>query len=282
VEISPGQGCPGGEGGAGGQGGTGGEEVQCKAVTIGDFDPASSGPVYEAPINESLGGAGGRDAFVLFIRPNSETPEVSGSIDLSQNGNNALATCTACVVVVQDYGITGGRVFMASSGRLDLGTAVFTQENSSHVRISNGSLREVRLVEVTVEADTSTPVPDGACLEIASAAIAQSPAPPGWTCAADQYGGGAGNGCDCGCGVVDPDCSLGSEAVEGCAAGETCTSRGACLPGAWTCEPDFYNAHDGCDCNCGLVDPDCSEPDASVFGCSSGEVCGPDGTCQPA
>jgi hypothetical protein len=48
-------------------------------------------------------------------------------------------------------------------------------------------------------------------------------APPGWTCAPHYYNGGAGDGCDCGCGVVDRDCeNLG---VVGCGEGG-CTAEG--------------------------------------------------------
>jgi hypothetical protein len=48
-------------------------------------------------------------------------------------------------------------------------------------------------------------------------------APPGWTCAPHYYNGGVGDGCDCGCGVVDRDCeNLG---VVGCGEGG-CTAAG--------------------------------------------------------
>ena len=29
------------------------------------------------------------------------------------------------------------------------------------------------------------------------------------------------------------------------------------IPSEWTCDPNYYNARDGCDCNCGAWDPDC-------------------------
>lgn len=32
------------------------------------------------------------------------------------------------------------------------------------------------------------------------------------------------------------------------------------VPEAWTCDPAFYNAMDGCDVGCGAFDPDCSDP----------------------
>ena len=35
----------------------------------------------------------------------------------------------------------------------------------------------------------------------------------------------------------------------------------------WTCDPAAYGTNDGCDCNCGIPDPDCDNPKADVFGC---------------
>jgi uncharacterized protein (TIGR03382 family) len=31
-------------------------------------------------------------------------------------------------------------------------------------------------------------------------------------------------------------------------------------PPEWTCDPGFFDAGDGCDCSCGVVDPDCPTP----------------------
>jgi len=47
--------------------------------------------------------------------------------------------------------------------------------------------------------------------------------PPGWTCEAYLYG--AADGCDCGCGVIDPDCIDGT--VASC---EYCDAVGSCTP----------------------------------------------------
>ena len=45
--------------------------------------------------------------------------------------------------------------------------------------------------------------------------------PPGWTCGAEYYG--TGDGCDCGCGVIDPDCADGT--VASC---DYCGQPGSC------------------------------------------------------
>jgi hypothetical protein len=174
------------------------------------------------------------------------------------------------------------------------------------------------------------------------------PVPEGWTCVPQYYG--AADGCDCGCGVRDPDCAddtlascdycgvegscsplspfvwncpgdidpaqnwlcLGGTAVCGndvaevpevCDAadlqGVTCADFGfdggtlACnatcdnwdftgctsgppVPDGWTCIPEYYGAADGCDCGCGVRDPDCA--DDTVASC---DYCGALGSCSP-
>jgi len=104
-------------------------------------------------------------------------------------------------------------------------------------------------------------------------------APSGFTCDPVFYD--AGDGCDCECGVVDPDCDSGTTVVHGCSADEVCVD-GACVddpdeafdvPDDWTCNPGWYDAADGCDCECGAIDPDCSDADAELFGCNPGQIC---------
>jgi hypothetical protein len=165
-------------------------------------------------------------------------------------------------------------------------------------------------------------------------------APPGWTCPVEFYG--TADGCDCGCGVIDPDCFDGTvasceycdgpgscsdllgcpgniapaqnwlcatavcgdniinQATEVCDGtdlfGLTCADLGftggalacnatcdnldatACTggPADWTCPPEYYGTFDGCDCGCGVIDPDCI--DGTVGSC---EYCGGPGSCSP-
>ncbi|HMA97057.1 MAG TPA: hypothetical protein VKP30_30440 [Polyangiaceae bacterium] len=98
-------------------------------------------------------------------------------------------------------------------------------------------------------------------------------APFYWTCAPSRYG--TGQGCDCGCGELDPDCA--SRFGDDCA---NYGAEGSCsyplvfpelrinvtlnyycivtIPTGWTCDPDRFRANDGdCDCGCGVIDPDC-------------------------
>lgn len=45
----------------------------------------------------------------------------------------------------------------------------------------------------------------------------------------------------------------------------------------WTCPPSYYGMGDGCDCGCGVVDPDCT--DEAVGSC---EFCNSPGSCTSA
>lgn len=106
-------------------------------------------------------------------------------------------------------------------------------------------------------------------------------APKAWTCAPAKFNGGKGNGCDCGCGAVDPDCELmPSETVTGCKVGEVC-GVGKCIPAAWKCSLKFYDEDKAgptdkfCDCGCGVADPDCT--DAKLASCN---FCDDMGSCS--
>jgi hypothetical protein len=112
-----------------------------------------------------------------------------------------------------------------------------------------------------------------------------NPPPAGWTCDPSHYG--EGYSCDCGCGVLDPDCPTNSAnyctecPTEGCAGGQCqriapsdntqCTSG---VPATWKCDRTFYG--DGlCDCGCGALDSDCANANRS-----SCDICNDAGGCS--
>lgn len=39
------------------------------------------------------------------------------------------------------------------------------------------------------------------------------------------------------------------------------------VPGNWTCPAKYYASNDGCDCNCGVWDPDCNDGTQKVVNC---------------
>jgi hypothetical protein len=105
--------------------------------------------------------------------------------------------------------------------------------------------------------------------------------PLGWTCPANYYN--ATDGCDCGCGAVDPDCLITMFPIFGCnlGASPSCSlDTGVCQyfnpPSSWSCASNYYNSSIyECDCQCGAIDPDCNNPhaDAEVYGCAAGQTC---------
>lgn len=50
----------------------------------------------------------------------------------------------------------------------------------------------------------------------------------------------------------------------------------------WTCDPNFFAAQDGCDCECGFPDPDCDFDDEvdNIFGCDNRKPFCVDGFCS--
>ena len=56
----------------------------------------------------------------------------------------------------------------------------------------------------------------------------------------------------------------------------------ASAPGDWTCSDGWYGSYDGCDCDCGSHDPDCDDPNQSLFGCPypGNSTCSCDGDCE--
>ena len=101
--------------------------------------------------------------------------------------------------------------------------------------------------------------------------------PSSWACNSSYYD--ANDGCDCGCGAIDPDCSLSGQTLYGCEEGQVCGATGVCEAPAteepsqgdgWTCNPSYYNANDGCDCDCGIPDPDCERSNQRLYNCEAG------------
>ena len=48
---------------------------------------------------------------------------------------------------------------------------------------------------------------------------------------------------------------------------------GVLTPAGWTCSAARYNALDGCDCGCGVVDPDCTPTTVVARGCGDANTC---------
>ncbi|HMI90675.1 MAG TPA: hypothetical protein VK509_04895, partial [Polyangiales bacterium] len=91
------------------------------------------------------------------------------------------------------------------------------------------------------------------------------------TCNKSYYG--VDGLCDCGCAALDPDCAEDKGCADpGCVA-EDCDVCHAAIGGGtrtctpWTCDPAGFGSNDGCDCGCGLADPDCDGEGCTAPGC---------------
>ncbi|HTQ06290.1 MAG TPA: hypothetical protein VMI54_20650 [Polyangiaceae bacterium] len=125
----------------------------------------------------------------------------------------------------------------------------------------------------------------GSCNNLDPTDVTQcEPPPSGWTCDPATYYDFV---CECGCGVLDPDCGQSEMSyvcdgwpVEGCSGGnkshiqpnhnERCTIT---IPSAWVCDRGYYG--DGiCDCGCGAVDNDCASSNVSACdNCNDAKSC---------
>jgi hypothetical protein len=111
------------------------------------------------------------------------------------------------------------------------------------------------------------------------------PPPDGWTCPDNRYSDFIY--CDCGCGVLDPDCSENtidycSTCPEGSCSRSDCrdidptdvTTCDGGLPSGWTCPADYFG-DSACDCGCGGPDEDCAGSDLSDC-----DFCDSPGSCS--
>jgi hypothetical protein len=156
--------------------------------------------------------------------------EAKGTFNLATGIDNNYATCARCIRVFEDPSVPG-RVFFQQSG-----TLVINQTSDQLKGTVSATITNLTLVEVTIDGGTfvSTPVPNGACLHIASAPIAVTPpvVPGAWTCNPSYYGDGS---CDCGCGVIDSDCP--DALIASC---EWCDVTGSCSENVMDC-PGIIN-----------------------------------------
>ncbi|MBT9558711.1 MAG: hypothetical protein IV100_21955 [Myxococcales bacterium] len=93
--------------------------------------------------------------------------------------------------------------------------------------------------------------------------------PEAWTCDPEYFADESI--CDCECGAVDVDCKEKGAFMAGCDPLEVCNAEGLCedkVPADWTCDPYTFDAQDYCNCDCGVEDPDCGNPDAPIIGCA--------------
>lgn len=249
----------------------------CIEVTPGELEAPQAG-LFRFTADQ-LGDAD--DDFTQFEFYTNDT----GAFDLASAGvNDNYISCEQCVRVLEDINEDPLVQYFQSEGTITVSMDTPPQDGALSVDLAG-----VTLVEVTIADDfTSTPVPNGGCVTITDGTYA-TPTVEGWNCDIGFYG--TGDGCDCGCGIVDPDCT--DATVGSC---EFCNDTGSCdttgndcpgiidavdnsqcsmdPPAEWTCGDAAY-ADGTCDCGCGAFDAlDCA--DATIDSCVS---CNTTGSC---
>lgn len=112
----------------------------------------------------------------------------------------------------------------------------------------------------------------------------QAPA-DGWHVSPEKYSDGFE--CNCNSGAPDPDCQA-TPVSDDCPLGQGCSSQGACVspgsdtPPGWSCGADSYADGVRCDCDCGVLDPDCRLDGNVPSTCTLDEVCTKRATCEKA
>jgi hypothetical protein len=263
----------GGAGGEGSGGEGGGGPVVCTEITLGQFEGTVGNgfAVYLATFTPNVVGASD-DMFELTVMgpPDYDGGE-TGTFDLTANGDDNYRTCSRCFRVIADF--NGVRtVFFQSEG-----TLVIDDASTQLAGVIDATVTNLKLVEVTTASDfTSTPVPGGACLTVASATIEvecggflcqdgeclaeassqcdgtadcddasdEAPTnalcivPDGWECAESDVGDGF---CDCGCGAKDTDCTSTTDESE-------CEYCSACIGSLLSCPDDAVDSEDTTTC----------------------------------
>jgi len=241
---NPAGGEPSSLGGAAGAGGSDNEPVVCTPITLGQFGQAEieyvpnqfSYALYVASFTPNIGTAAADKVHVSIQGPPGYDGGKTGTFDLTQNGDDNYETCTRCILAYADG---NQKVFYQSEGTLQFAPGSKQLGGTIDATITN-----LKLVEVTIDGDAvSTPVPNGACLTVASATV-QVEAPPcdGFECKSGYCVPDAAYECD-----EEFDCPDDSDEFP---------VNASCEP-FWSCPQSWID--DGyCDCGCGIKDTDCS------------------------
>jgi hypothetical protein len=272
-------GATGGTGGDAGSAGSAGSSGCTSFTFTGDKLVGINqygGQTYTADIDPSILGAN-PDIFAMeFYTPDT------GTFDLASTVNADYSTCEQCILVLADFDQDDNpdKYFWQQSGSITVADTSDIAKGPLSVTYADVTLAEI-------DPETGELVPNGACLTIDDTETFVVEPLAGWTCGLAYYD--AADGCDCECGIWDPDCDISGSTIYGCAEGQACekdsNDAGVCtgVPTGWTCEEAKFDDGVSCDCGCGAADPDCAvTPALPVVGCATGEVCSSLSICVPA
>ena len=160
--------------------------------------------IYVTKITDNLLGDHSLQDQLIIDFP--ENMPVAGSYDLASTSNKNYATCTECVLVLEDVNTSGQvtREYFQTAGTLTI------DEVDDNYGIK-GTV-SAKLEEVTIDAESylSTPVPNGKCVEIESGIFDNICVPDceGKICGDNGCGGDCGEGCgdDLACSADQKSC----------------------------------------------------------------------------
>lgn len=242
VGGNPAGGEPSGLAGAAGAGGSDGGPVVCTPITLGQFGQAVVDfeygvyqyARYSASFTPNIGTAAEDSFRVLMAGPPDFDGHRTGAFDLTQNGDDNYQTCSRCLLAYADG---NQKTFFPSEGTLTIAAGSKPLGGTIDATLTN-----VKLVEVTLNGEVSTPVPNGACLTVASATVqVEAPACGGFECDNGACIADASYECD-----EELDCPDDSDEFP---------VNASCEP-FWTCPQNWLGDGD-CDCGCGIKDTDC-------------------------
>jgi|GEM_PF-2273784 len=206
--------------------GTTGNMSECAQLTVSGITTPVTDGFTDYYLMSSVSDIGGDEPDSMRVEFWADV--AAGDVDLSMAPNDDYQTCDTCALVLEDIvDGTATRAFFQSQGTLGL------SENSSTLT-SELTFTGVRLAEYGEDGF----VAGGDCIDIVDATAA--PLPAEWTCDAAAYQDGMT--CDCGCGVVDPDCA---DAMAGSC--DACNGEGSCAEVFADCETITDDDNSSCD-----------------------------------
>jgi hypothetical protein len=230
----------------------------CMVLTLADLEPLvfdgqdDVSTSYSMALKKTIGVPAADYLVLQFINYNERIEVATGTYPLDTAPNDNFGTCPECVAIWVDQpspNLQPSKFLFQSSGTIRL-------DVDPRTRRLIGRLEGVRFAEIELDPFTnaSTFVPGGDCAVLTEAIdFSFRWVPAAWTCDDATYN--AGDGCDCDCGDIDPDCypgfdtplavpstdctggelcvedrctaacslGFGGEATQGCPGGEVCT-----------------------------------------------------------
>lgn len=206
--------------------------VTTGTVDFGSYNAQGQTVSWNAPVTGDPAGGSTTYQYQLQFYGGIES-SLMGTFDLSAGNQANYKTCAACVLLFSTDADANGnptKAYFQKSGSITLTEDPLTNQHLV------ASISNLELQEVTIDwaGDfTSTPVATPTCATVANAMLDHDKVPNAFTCAHAKWEDGTT--CDCMCGVQDPDCFNGSDAIAGCTNQLCFNAQCQTAPGNDTC-----------------------------------------------